>query len=177
MRHLIVTLCVGAGLLGAAGLLSAQDGTAAASATGASRPDEVIFARRILMDTIGRNNDIIHDTVDGVHDWDPDGVRARLDAMSSMLLAFPHLYAPGTDLWSEEAEAADASSVSLSTPNAWTEFDAFYMAAQEASATALDAALTRDDDSLKAGIELLEGQCESCHARFRQPRTSGRDGL
>ncbi|MBF9033195.1 cytochrome c [Rhodobacterales bacterium HKCCE2091] len=176
MRNALACGCAAAGiaLAGAAGV-HAQD--PAPYMTGETRPAEMLEARRILMDTIGRNNDFLHDSVDGHFEWDGVSVRARLDAMSSMLFAFPHLYHPGTDIWSEAREAEDAASVSLSTAAAWEDFEGFYALAQEASMTALEASLAHDDDVVIALIEELESQCEACHEVYRQDRASGRASL
>jgi len=150
-------------------------GGAEAALTGETRPTEMLFARRILMDAIGRNNDWLHDSVDGHFAWDAAEVRARLDAISAMLLTFPHLYHPNTNIWSEDAEAADAAAVSLSTDQVWAAFDAFYALAVAASETALQAAEARDRAETVRLIDALEVQCETCHEGYRQPRQSGRE--
>jgi len=162
--------------VGLAGTVKAQStAESAAGLTGETKPQDMLDARRILMDTIGRNNDFLHDSVDGHFEFDPVEVRARLDAISSMLLAFPHLYHPNTNIWSEEAEAADASSVSLSLPTVWERWVDFYLMAQQASETALQASIATEDARTIELINELEMQCEACHDTFRQHRVSGRE--
>ncbi|MCB1357386.1 MAG: hypothetical protein KDK53_13085, partial [Maritimibacter sp.] len=53
---------------------------------------ETTLSRRLLMNSIGANNDIIHDILDGTLPMDDLELRGRLQSISAMLYAFPSLY-------------------------------------------------------------------------------------
>ena len=60
------------------------------------------------------------------------------DNLSSLLLAVPHLFPEGTDYWSEAAEAADPTAVTLALPAVWDDFDTFFQQSQDIAQLAFD---------------------------------------
>lgn len=129
---------------------------------------ETTLGRRLLMNSIGANNDIIHDTLDGVLPMDDLELRGRLQSISAMLYAFPNLFRVEANPYTEEGEKADPGHVSLSDTSVWEDFEAFkqlsyaaYFKAQEAADAAPDQMLAR--------VEELEVMCESCHETYRKP--------
>src|SRR6478672_4520573 len=59
---------------------------------------DLIFARKIMMDTIGANMDEI-DTMLQTGKIDLTEGREHADMISVMLMAFPHLFPPNSDQW------------------------------------------------------------------------------
>ena len=133
---------------------------------------EAIFARRLLMSSIGTNNDTLHDIFDGAFEYDAREVKHRLGAMADMLLAFPHLYRVAPDVWSQEAEDENPGLVTQSAPAVWSDWENFSRLAREASDKALDASLASGADNLIALTDELETLCESCHATYRRELTT-----
>ena len=76
---------------------------------------ETTLSRRLLMNSIGANNDIVHDILDGALPMDDLELRGRLQSISSMLYAFPSLYRAEANPYTEEGEKADAAHVSLAS--------------------------------------------------------------
>lgn len=144
--------------------------------TDASKPEQVALtsqgdttvARRLLMNSIGAHNDIIHDTLDGVLPMDDLELRGRLQSISAMLYAFPSLYRAAPNPYSEVAEQADAARVSLANGKVWEDFDAFKRLSYDAYFKAQEAADAPPDQML-ARVEELEGMCEGCHEVYRTP--------
>jgi cytochrome c556 len=89
------------------------------------------------------------------------------DILSTMLIAFPHLFEPGSDLWSEEAEAEDPTSVTLALPAVWQNFPDFYRRANETSQAAFDLSRQQPRDARWIdNAKNLREACESCHADY-----------
>lgn len=129
---------------------------------------ETTLGRRLLMNSIGANNDIIHDILDGALPMDDLELRGRLQSISAMLYAFPNLYREAANPYTEEGEQADPGHVSLANASVWEEFETFkqlsydsYYKAQEAADAAPEQVLAR--------VEELEVMCESCHEAYRKP--------
>lgn len=129
---------------------------------------ETTVARRLLMNSIGANNDIIHDTLDGVLPMDDLELRGRLQSISAMLYALPSLYRAAPNPYSKEAEEADALRVSLADAKVWEDFAAFNKLSLEAFYKAKEASDAAPDQML-ARVEELEAICESCHEVYRTP--------
>lgn len=129
---------------------------------------DAVFARRLLMSSIGTNNDTLHDIFDGALDYDAREVKHRLGMISNMLLAFPHLYREAPDVWSEEAENENPATVTQSSPAVWSDWENFKALAEQASDKALEASLAATQEQQKAFTDELEGMCEGCHATYRR---------
>jgi len=151
-----------------AGVFAARSGE---DATDASRQaltsqTEATVARRLLMVSIGANNDTVHDILDGVLPMDEYELRTRLTSISHMLYAFPNLYRAEPNPWTEEGAEADPARVSLATVAVWNDFQQFKTAAEDAYRLAQQAADAPREEILPL-VERLETLCESCHARYR----------
>jgi cytochrome c556 len=129
--------------------------------------EDAVVARRLLMVSIGANNDAVHDILDGARPMDEYEMQTRLNSISHMLYAFPHLYRAKPDPWTQERADKDAARVSLATEAVWTNFAAFETMAHEAYVLAQRAADAPKADVLSL-VEELEGACEACHTRFRK---------
>src|SRR3954466_3413445 len=64
----------------------------------AATTKDLIFARKIMMDSIGNNMDEI-DTMLQTGRIDLAEGREHADTISVMLMAFPHLFPPNSDQW------------------------------------------------------------------------------
>jgi cytochrome c556 len=137
-------------------------------------PGEATTARRLLMNSIGGNNDSLHDMLDGVLPWDDYVFQIRLLSMFAMFKAFPGMFRSEPNPWTAEGEAADPARVSLALPEVWNNWETFTAMNEAAADNALKAAfMTRED--AKVVVEELEMQCESCHEAFRTSFDSFRD--
>src|SRR5436309_13663116 len=88
-----------AAIVGLAGLCAGALGSVALGQDrGATPPKETIFARKILMDSIGRNMDDIEANA-GSAKIDLGEGRDHADIVSVMLMAFQHLIPPSTNEW------------------------------------------------------------------------------
>jgi cytochrome c556 len=167
VTKMIVALALAAILVAAAACASVQT-PHQPSATGINKPHDVVFARRILMSGISSNMDEIIGILEAPGDFDLLGAREHAAEISTMLLAFPHLFPPATDTWSKAFEEDDAARVSFAKSEVWQTFDDFYARAQAASQTALDASLARRADQFRQLALDLQRECDGCHAQYRR---------
>src|SRR5262249_1661630 len=130
-----------------------------------------IFARKILMGTVGDNMDEIDSAV-ASGDIDLQHLAGHADGISVALLVFPHLFPPASNEWKEGA-TRDPGADTFASPEVWTRFADFYKMASEASKLAYDASRARSkDDFKKAGIALRQA-CDACHVTFmKKDRTA-----
>jgi cytochrome c556 len=146
-----------AGLLGSGSMALGQDQSAAT-------PKDVIFARKILMGSVGENMDEI-DTVIETGDIDLPHVRGHADTISVALMVFPHLFPPASNQWKEGADR-DPGVDTFASPDVWTRFTDFYKLAADGTKAAYAASRAQSKDDFKtAGIELRR-VCDACHAQF-----------
>jgi cytochrome c556 len=160
-RHLIAG-AVGAALLaaGSLGIGSVALGQDQSAAT----PKDVIFARKVLMGSVGENMDEI-DTVIETGDIDLPHVAGHADTISVSLLVFPHLFPPASNEW-KAGETRDPGVDTFASPDVWSRFSDFYKMASDASKIAYEASRARNKDEFKkAGIALRQA-CDGCHAAF-----------
>src|ERR1700733_14474769 len=87
--------CLALALIGAGSLALAQDQNPAT-------PKDVIFARKTLMSAIGTNMYPIDEMLE-TGNIDLAKARANLESISAMLMAFPNLFPPNTNLWKPNA--------------------------------------------------------------------------
>jgi cytochrome c556 len=168
MLNRLAALAVMGTVLGLATADTEAQDAARPGLTGAEHPADVILARRILMTGIGRFMDeITYMTEPGVT-LEPEHVVEAADVISTMLLAFPHLFPPETDNWTQELEEADPARVSLSLPAVWESFDDFYRRAQAASQLALDTSRARTEADFRAKAIELQAACDGCHQQYRR---------
>lgn len=168
-RNKLLAGCVGAILVGAIMLQpSAAQNEPPQDMTALTSSVETTVARRLLMVSIGRHNDTIHDILDGVLPNDEHELRQRLFSISAMLYALPSLYRAEPNPYTEEGARADAARVSLSTANVWEDFETFRALAMDGYVLAQEAADAPTEQLLEK-VEILEANCEACHDAFRQP--------
>jgi len=136
---------------------------------GETHPAEVVLARRVLMAGIGRNMDEITGMIEDAAAFNLGEAREHADVISTMLLAFPHLFPIETDTWSDRLAEDDPAHVSLALPTVWRNYHDFVARAQQASQIALDASFAATAAQFKAVAKGLQQACDSCHQAFRRP--------
>lgn len=169
MRQIALTGMIVALLVGAVTLSpsNAQNGSAEAQTALTSQQDTTL-ARRLLMNSIGANNDIVHDILDGALPMDDLELRGRLQSIGAMLYAMPSLYRAEANPYTEEAEKADAMHVSLADQAVWEDFETFKQLNYDAFLKAQEAVQAPADQML-ARVEELEVMCDGCHEVYRKP--------
>lgn len=165
---LITTAFAGLLLAGAMLPASVAQTTPAPEMTALTSQKETTLSRRLLMNSIGANNDIVHDILDGVLPYDDMELRDRLNSIGAMIYAMPSLYRAEPNPYSDEAEREDAYHVSLANEAVWEDFESFRALSVAAFDKAKEAAQARPEDIL-ARVEELEVMCDSCHETFRKP--------
>ena len=134
----------------------------------AATPKDVIFARKILMDLIGRKHgrSRSHDSVRedrsrrgprprGQHLGDADGVPASVPA--------------NRNEWKPNVER-DPGRDTFASPELWTNFADFYKRAAAASKVAYETSRADKPDQFKTIVGELRVACNSCHGiYFKQP--------
>jgi cytochrome c556 len=148
---------IAAALLGACLTVSAQDQSAATAA-------DAILARKTLMDTLSDNMDQIEGMI-AANKLDVPDAHEHADAISAMLMAFPHLFPPSTNQWKPNTEI-DPVTGTYASPDVWTKFADFYKRANDASMTAFDISRADKADELKAATAKLRTACNGCHAAY-----------
>jgi cytochrome c556 len=155
-RGFIAAVC----LLAAAGAAQSQEADRAP-------PKDTIFARKILMDAVGRAMDDIETmTVEG-GTLDLAEGREHADSISVMLMAFPHLFPPATNQWTPDSPDRDAALDTYAAPAVWTGFADFYRRATGASKLAFEASRAKRAD-FRPLIAQLRAACEGCHAAYQR---------
>jgi cytochrome c556 len=149
--------CVAATLIGASLTASAQDQSAATA-------KDAIFARKTLMDTLSDNMDQIEGMI-AANKLDLADAHEHADAISVMLMAFPHLFPPTTNQWKPNVDL-DPATDTYASPDVWTKFSDFYKRANDASKTAYDMSRAEKADDLKAKTAQLRTACNACHAAY-----------
>ena len=155
----VIAGLVSAGTLGIGSTALGQDQSAATV-------KEVIFARKILMTTIGENMDELEAIIaSGKIDVKHGAEHANL--VSVMLLAFPHLFPPASNEWKPNVDK-DPGSDTYAAPEVWTRFADFYQRAQDASKAAFNASRASNEDEFKKSVAELRTGCDGCHAIYQK---------
>lgn len=130
----------------------------------AATPKDVIFARKMLMASIGDNADQIvsmiaqrHIEVHDVHEY------AR--NISVMLTVFPHLFPPSSNQWKEGADL-DPVTDTIASPDIWTDFSDFYELSSRTAKIADEMTHATDEDEVKNLYRALGINCDLCHALY-----------
>jgi len=126
---------------------------------------DAIFARKIVMDAIGRNMDEIEGMVASPKGVDLAEGREHADTISIMLMAFPHLFAADTNQWKPNVER-DPGRDTYAAPELWTNYADFYARAAQASKIAYRASRTEEENAFKTFAIELRAACDSCHAVY-----------
>jgi len=150
-------------MLGLAGLLASGPGSVAVSQD-QPPPKETIFARKILMDSIGRNMDELEALAASAKVDLTEG-KDHADIVSVMLLAFPHLFPPATNQWKANVQR-DPGTDTFAAPEVWTNYADFYKRAADAAELAFKASRVDDGAAFKDFIGQLRVACDSCHGVY-----------
>jgi cytochrome c556 len=142
--------------------------TVIASAEPTSAPDQpaprdTIFVRKILMGAIDMNMDEIETMLAPEGKLVLSDAREHAETISTMLMAFPHLFPPSTNQW-KAGEDRDPATDTFANPDLWSNFADFYQRATEASKIAWNASRAKRADEFRSGIEQLRQRCNACHA-------------
>jgi len=132
---------------------------------GATPPKETIFARKILMDSIGRNMDDIEANA-GSAKVDLAEGRDHADIVSVMLMAFPHLFPPTTNEWKPNVVDRDPGRDTFAAPEIWTGFADFYKRSRDAADLAFKLSRAETEAAFKDQVAQLRVACDSCHAIY-----------
>jgi cytochrome c556 len=130
----------------------------------AATTKDLIFARKIMMDTIGNNMDEI-DTMLQTGKIDLTEGREHADMISVMLMAFPHLFPPNSNQWKPNVER-DPGTDTFAAPELWKTYTDFYQQAAFASKTAYKASRAKDEAEFKKFGAELRATCDTCHSTY-----------
>jgi cytochrome c556 len=125
---------------------------------------ETIFARKILMDSIGRNMDELEANASSTRIDLAEG-RDHADTVSVMLMTFPHLFPPSTNEWKPNVDR-DPGTDTFAAPEIWTGFADFYKRARDAADVAFKASRAETEPAFKDQVARLRLACDSCHAIY-----------
>jgi cytochrome c556 len=126
-------------------------------------PKDTIFARKILMGAIDMNMDEIETMLAPEGKLVISDAQEHAETISTMLMAFPHLFPPSTNQWKEGA-TRDPATDTFANPAIWSNFGDFYRRASEASKIAWDASRAKRPDEFRTQIKELRQRCNACHA-------------
>jgi cytochrome c556 len=173
MKSLVPGRSFGIAIAGSAALLVAVavgfGSLAAAQDQSAATTKDLIFARKVLMDSIGTNMDEL-EGIAGSANVDLAHGRDHADIASVMLMAFPHLFAASSNEWKPNV-ALDPGTDTFASPDVWTKFADFYKRAMDASKLAYDVSRAQKADDFKRAVAQLRGACDSCHALYYKTPT------
>jgi cytochrome c556 len=124
---------------------------------------DTIFARKILMGAIDMNMDEIETMLAPEGKLDLAEGQEHAETISTMLMAFPHMFPPATNQWKAGAER-DPATDTFASPDVWKNFADFYARATEASKIAWSASRARRPDEFRGFIVQLRDRCNGCHA-------------
>jgi len=144
----------------------ALPGSACAQEQGLAPPKDTIFARKILMGSIDRNMDIL-ETMTTSGNLDLAEGREHADLISIMLMAFPHMFPPGTNQWKAKVDR-DPGTDTYASPDLWVNFSDFYQKAANASKIAFEASHAKVAEEFKVHVSQLRRACDSCHAAYQK---------
>src|SRR5262245_55020588 len=157
-RLTIVTVAAALAVGGMSLTTSAQDQSPAIA-------KDAIFARKILMDTIGTNMDELEGMTESHKSINLTEGHEHADNTSIMLLPFPHLPTPNTNQWKPNVER-DPGRDPYAAPGLWENYSDFYAQAARASKIAYNASRSKDASEFKKFVAELRVACDSCHAVY-----------
>jgi cytochrome c556 len=124
---------------------------------------DTIFARKILMGAIDMNMDEIETMLAPEGKLESADAQEHSETISTMLMAFPHMFPPTTNQWKAGAPR-DPATDTFASPDVWTNFADFYERATEASKIAWSASRAKRSADFKVLIIQLREGCNACHA-------------
>jgi cytochrome c556 len=140
-----------------------------ADGAGLAKSAEIIEARRVLMRQIQQLMKPI-DAFTVEETGDLPALRSAAAAIEAMMLAFPHLFPPATNLF----DSSLSESPTTALPAVWDAFSTFRTFAETSERAAAAAAASTDAQSLRSAGRALRASCDGCHARFAKPYTPPR---
>jgi cytochrome c556 len=163
-RRAHLTSCIGIALAGLVAASLAIGPAAMAQDQSAAAGADAIFARKTIMDALCDKMAEIERMI-ALGKIDTKVTHAHGDTISVMLMAFPHLFPPGTNKWKPDLDQ-DPLTETLASPNLWSSFPDFYRQATAAAKTAF--ALSRADkiDDIKTNARELRIECDTCHSLY-----------
>jgi cytochrome c556 len=126
---------------------------------------DTIFARKILMGAIDMNMDEIETMLAPEGKLDLGEGQEHAETISTMLMAFPHMFPASTNQWKAGVEH-DPAMDTFASPAVWTNMADFYARATAASKTAFEASRAKRADAFRPLIVQLRLQCNACHAIY-----------
>ena len=127
---------------------------------------DIIFARKTLMATIARNMYPL-DQMRETGKYDLVRGQANADSISAMLMAFPYLFPPTTNTWTDKAPR-DPAVDTFASPTIWQAFTAFFKESQAASTVAFELSHAQNDTEFRIKARDLRLACDTCHAAYQK---------
>ena len=165
-RTYIALIALAAGAFGGWAFAQNAAPTAGPGWTGATEPEEVIEARRVLMIELERQMTVVDRFTLG-EPADLAALKSAATTMEALLLASLHLFPPTTNLLDPNV----LESPTIALPAIWQDFDSFLSIGEAAEAAAATMAAADGADALRAAGRNLRATCEACHAQFTRPYT------
>jgi cytochrome c556 len=150
-------------LVGAIAALAIAELSCPASAQDQPAAKDTIFARKILMGAIDMNMDEIETMLAPEGKLVLSDAQEHAETISTMLMAFPHLFPLATNQWKPGANR-DPATDTFANPELWSNFADFYRRATEASKIAWSASRAKRADEFRPLIGQLRQHCNACHA-------------
>jgi cytochrome c556 len=154
-----------AGAVLATGMAARAQDQRAAPAQAAPAQD-VIFARKSLMNFMCDAMAEIERMI-AMRQVDLEGLRGSADAMSVMLLAFPHLFPAYSNQWDPAVEP-DPVTGTFASPELWSNYPDFYRLATAAAESAHDMSRAGTIEDFKSHARELRIVCDTCHALYSE---------
>jgi len=147
------------------GILVAALGIAAVPSLADDQPPakDTIFTRKVVMGEIDMNMDEIETMLAPEGKLELSDAQEHAEVISTLLMAFPHLFPPATNQWKEGA-TRDPATDTFANPAIWSNFSDFYQQAGQASKIAWNASRAKKPDEFRAQIKELRLRCNGCHA-------------
>ena len=124
---------------------------------------DTIFTRKVVMGEIDMNMDEVETMLAPEGKLELSDAQEHAEVISTLLMAFPHLFPPATNQWKEGA-TRDPATDTFANPGLWSNFGDFYRRASEASKIAWDASRAKRPDEFRPLIKELRLRCNACHA-------------
>ena len=87
------------------------------------------------------------------------------ETISTMLMAFPHMFSIVTNQWKFGTDR-DPATDTFASPDVWANFSDFYQRATAASKLAYEASRAKRAADFKPLIAQLRAACNACHAAY-----------
>jgi cytochrome c556 len=164
-RMAVVIACLGLAAASLATILATSLAATAQDQPAATAKD-VIFARKTLMNYMCEKMAGIERVI-ALGKIDLDAARAQADAVSVMLMAFPHLFPSSSNQWSPNADP-DPVADTYASPQVWTRYADFYRQAAAAAQAAHEMSRADKIDDFKTHARELRIICDTCHALYSE---------